>query len=106
MERLSELSRTNPGLRGRTGVLLATGRVEELIKAILEMKEAIVRHIAEVRQQKQAAGVTSTGPQGRGAQAKIAAAEKMRNVILAQMREEYHGRGALLAGLIQGVRAR
>ena len=56
---------------------------------IPEMKEAIVRHIAEVRQQKQAAGVTSTGPQGRGSAGEDRGGRKMRNVILAQMREEY-----------------
>lgn len=76
MERLSELSRTNPVFAAGPEFFWQLGGVEELIKAIPEMKEAIVRHIAEVRQQKQAAGVTSTGPQGRGAQAKIAAAEK------------------------------
>ncbi|HIB5707026.1 TPA: biotin-independent malonate decarboxylase subunit gamma, partial [Klebsiella pneumoniae] len=89
VERLSELSRTNPVFAAGPEFFWQLGGVEELIKAIPEMKEAIVRHIAEVRQQKQAAGVTSTGPQGRGSAGEDRGGRKMRNVILAQMREEY-----------------
>ena len=89
VERLSELSRTNPVFAAGPEFFWQLGGVEELIKAIPEMKEAIVRHIAEVRQQKQAAGVTSTGPQGRGSAGEDRGGRKMRNVILALMREEY-----------------
>ena len=53
------------------------------------MKEAIVRHIAEVRHQKQAAGIQATGPQGRGISGEERGGRKARGVILAQMREEY-----------------
>lgn len=88
MERLSELSRTNPVFAAGPEFFwqLGGGSADP---AIPEMKGTIVRHIAEVRQQKQAAGVTATGPQGRGIAGEARGGRKMRNVILAQMREEY-----------------
>ncbi len=89
VERLSELSRTNPVFAAGPEFFWQLGGVEALIQAIPEMKGTIVRHIAEVRQQKQAAGVTATGPQGRGIAGEARGGRKMRNVILAQMREEY-----------------
>nr|WP_259657983.1 biotin-independent malonate decarboxylase subunit gamma [Klebsiella grimontii] len=89
VERLSELSRSNPVFAAGPEFFWQLGGVEELIKTIPAMKEAIVRHIAEVRQQKQAAGIQATGPQGRGISGEERGGRKARGVILAQMREEY-----------------
>lgn len=66
VERLSELARSNPVFAAGPEFFWQLGGVEELVKTIPAMKETIARHIAEVRRQKAAAGIPSTGPQGRG----------------------------------------
>lgn len=89
VERLSELSRSNPVFAAGPEFFWQLGGVEELVKKIPAMKETIVRHIAEVRRQKQDAGIQATGPQGRGVSGEERGGRKMRGVILSQMREEY-----------------
>lgn len=89
VERLGELSRTNPVFAAGPEFFWELGGVEELIHAIAEMREAIVRHIADVREHKGESGSTTTGPQGRGVSGNQRGGRKMRGVILAQMCEEY-----------------
>lgn len=89
VERLTELSRTNPVFAAGPEFFWQLGGVEELLKTIPEMKDAIVRHIGDVRQQKQTSGIQATGPQGRGLSGEERGGRKARNVILKQMREEY-----------------
>ena len=89
VERLSELSRSNPVFAAGPEFFWQLGGVEELIKTIPAMKETIVRHIDEVRRQKEAEGFQSTGPQGRGISGEARGGRKIRGVILAQMRAEF-----------------
>ena len=89
VERLSELSRSNPVFAAGPEFFWQLGGVEELIKTIPEMREAIVRHIGDVRRQKQDVGIQVTGPQGRGLSGEERGGRKMRGVILAQMHDEY-----------------
>ncbi len=89
VERLSELSRSNPVFAAGPEFFWQLGGVEELIKTIPEMREAIVRHIGDVRRQKQDVGIQATGPQGRGLSGEERGGRKMRGVILAQMHDEY-----------------
>ena len=89
VERLSELSRSNPVFAAGPEFFWQLGGVEELIKTIPAMREAIVRHIGDVRRQKQDVGIQATGPQGRGLSGKERGGRKMRGVILAQMHDEY-----------------
>ncbi|HCB1500307.1 biotin-independent malonate decarboxylase subunit gamma [Klebsiella oxytoca] len=89
VERLSELSRSNPVFAAGPEFFWQLGGVEELIKTIPAMREAIVRHIGEVRRQKQDVGIQATGPQGRGLSGEERGGRKMRGVILAQMHDEY-----------------
>ncbi|CAM3422340.1 Malonyl-S-ACP:biotin-protein carboxyltransferase MADD [Klebsiella spallanzanii] len=89
VERLSELSRSNPVFAAGPEFFWQLGGVEELVKTIPAMKETVVRHIAEVRRQKQDAGIQATGPQGRGLSGEERGGRKMRGVILAQMHDEY-----------------
>lgn len=89
VERLSELSSSNPVFAAGPEFFWQLGGVEELIKTIPAMKETIVRHIDEVRRQKEAEGFQSTGPQGRGISGEARGGRKIRGVILAQMRAEF-----------------
>ncbi|MBA7845015.1 biotin-independent malonate decarboxylase subunit gamma [Klebsiella sp. RHBSTW-00484] len=89
VERLSELSRSNPVFAAGPEFFWQLGGVEELIKTIPAMREAIVRHIGDVRRQKQDVGIQVTGPQGRGLSGEERGGRKMRGVILAQMHDEY-----------------
>lgn len=89
VERLSELSRSNPVFAAGPEFFWQLGGVEELVKTIPAMKETVVQHIAEVRRQKQDAGIQATGPQGRGLSGEERGGRKMRGVILAQMHDEY-----------------
>ncbi|WP_434663931.1 biotin-independent malonate decarboxylase subunit gamma [Klebsiella sp. MISC125] len=89
VERLSELSRSNPVFAAGPEFFWQLGGVEELIKTIPAMREAIVRHIGDVRRQKQDVGIQATGPQGRGLSGEERGGRKMRGVILAQMHDEY-----------------
>ncbi|VUS41410.1 Malonyl-S-ACP:biotin-protein carboxyltransferase MADD [Klebsiella huaxiensis] len=89
VERLSELSRSNPVFAAGPEFFWQLGGVEELIKTIPEMREAIVRHIGDVRRQKQDVSIQATGPQGRGLSGEERGGRKMRGVILAQMHDEY-----------------
>ena len=89
VERLSELSRTNPVFAAGPEFFWQLGGVEELVHSIAEMRATIVRHITDVREHKGKSGVTTTGPQGRGISGNLRGGRKMRGEILAQMREEY-----------------
>lgn len=89
VERLSELSRSNPVFAAGPEFFWQLGGVEELVKTLPDMKETIVRHIKEVREHKGGAGIMATGPQGRGISGDQRGGRKTRRVILAQMRQEY-----------------
>ncbi|EDV0901675.1 biotin-independent malonate decarboxylase subunit gamma [Salmonella enterica subsp. salamae] len=89
VERLSELSRSNPVFAAGPEFFWQLGGVEELVKTIPDMKETIVRHIREVREQKGDAGIMATGPQGRGISGDLRGGRKTRAEILTQMRQEY-----------------
>ncbi|VUT22460.1 Malonyl-S-ACP:biotin-protein carboxyltransferase MADD [Klebsiella huaxiensis] len=89
VERLSELSRSNPVFAAGPEFFWQLGGVEELIKTIPEMREAIIRHIGDVRRQKQDVSIQATGPQGRGLSGEERGGRKMRGVILALMHDEY-----------------
>ncbi|ASG15028.1 biotin-independent malonate decarboxylase subunit gamma [Salmonella enterica] len=89
VERLGELSRSNPVFAAGPEFFWQLGGVEELVKILPDMKETIVRHIKEVREHKGNAGIMATGPQGRGISGDLRGGRKTRRVILAQMRQEY-----------------
>ncbi|HCL5250858.1 TPA: biotin-independent malonate decarboxylase subunit gamma [Salmonella enterica] len=99
VERLSELSRSNPVFAAGPEFFWQLGGVEELVKTIPDMKETIVRHIREVREQKGDAGIMATGPQGRGISGDLRGGRKTRAEILTQMRQEYQ----TVAGRYQAV---
>lgn len=99
VERLSELSRSNPVFAAGPEFFWQLGGVEALVKTTAEMKETIVRHIKEVRDHKGDAGIMATGPQGRGVSGDLRGGRKVRSVILAQMRQEYQA----VAGRYQAV---
>ncbi|ECC1692384.1 biotin-independent malonate decarboxylase subunit gamma [Salmonella enterica] len=99
VERLSELSRSNPVFAAGPEFFWQLGGVEELVKTIPDMKETIVRHIREVREQKGDAGIMATGPQGRGISGDLRGGRKTRAEILTQMRQEYQA----VAGRYQAV---
>ncbi|ASG86609.1 biotin-independent malonate decarboxylase subunit gamma [Salmonella enterica subsp. salamae] len=99
VERLSELSRSNPVFAAGPEFFWQLGGVEELVKTIPDMKETIVRHIREVREQKGDAGIMATGPQGRGISGDLRGGRKTRAEILTQMRQEYQA----VAGRYQAI---
>lgn len=99
VERLSELSRSNPVFAAGPEFFWQLGGVEELVKTIPDMKETIVRHIREVREQKGDAGIMATGPQGRGISGDLRGGRKTRAEILTQMRQEYQ----TVAGRYQAI---
>lgn len=89
VERLSELSRTNPVFAAGPEFFWQLGGVEELVRTIAEMKEAVARHITDVRQHKGESGTLATGPQGRGISGDLRGGRTTRGQILTQMRQEY-----------------
>lgn len=89
VERLSELSRSNPVFAAGPEFFWQLGGVEELLNSIEQMKEAVARHVHEVRSAKQTLGTIATGPQGRGLSGNQRGGRQTRSAILAQMRHEY-----------------
>lgn len=89
LERLSELSRTNPVFAAGPEFFWQLGGVEELVKSIAEMRDAIIRHIVEVRNQKKHAGTSATGPLARGQLGCERGGRETRQQILVQLRSEF-----------------
>jgi len=66
IERLEELSKSNPVFAAGAEFFYKLGGVQELVSDASKMKETVVSHIDQIRQKKQAGKFEELGPWGRG----------------------------------------
>ena len=89
IERLEEMSRTNPVFASGVNFFYRLGGIEEIIEDTAQMKEITARHVELVRDEKVAGRYDTTGPEGRG----ILGAERngrvVRPAVIAKMMETY-----------------
>ena len=87
VERLTELSRTNPVFAAGADFFYQLGGVDELVDSMEKIPEAIRHQISDVRRAKEAGEFT--GPLGRGLLGKKRGGRKSRDQVIAKMEEEY-----------------
>lgn len=89
IEILEELSLENPVFAAGVDFFHRLGGVNEVVNQVDGMKEAIARHIQEVRQLKAAGQTEKLGPWGRGALGAERGGRKARAKVIAQMQQAY-----------------
>lgn len=89
IERLEELSESNPVFAAGVDFFYRLGGVEEVIKRLEDMREVIVRHIEEIRSAKIAGQSAKLGPWGRGILGAQRGGRKTRAVVMEKMAEEF-----------------
>lgn len=89
VEKLEELSQSNPVFAAGAEFFYRLGGVEELVESPETMKEAIARHIDEIYQMKARGREAELGPWGRGTLGADRGGRKARTEVLEKMQEEF-----------------
>ena len=89
IERLEELSKDNPVFAAGPDFFYRLGGVEELLESLDAIREAVTRHVKEVRDLKIAGNQEATGPWGRGELGDERGGRVTRKKVMARMREEF-----------------
>lgn len=84
---LEELSTSNPVFAAGPQFFERLGGVEEIIKAIEDIRDAVIRHVGEVRDAKKAG--RATGPWGRGELGRERGGRVMRPKVIEVMNREF-----------------
>lgn len=87
IEKLEELSKTNPVFAAGADFFYQLGGVDEIVDSIGRIQESIIRQIEDVRQAKAAGELT--GPLGRAVQGENRGGRTRRSLVIGKMREEY-----------------
>jgi malonate decarboxylase gamma subunit len=89
IEVLEELSLENPVFAAGVDFFHRLGGVNEVVGTLDGMKEAVARHIKEVRQLKASGQFEKLGPWGRGGLGAERGGRKTRVKVIAQMKQEF-----------------
>ncbi len=89
LERLTELSKTNPVFAAGPDFFFRLGGVEEIIEAPEAMRECVLRHIDEIYRLKAAGRTDRLGPWGRGELGDERGGRVTRKKVLARMNEQF-----------------
>jgi malonate decarboxylase gamma subunit len=89
IEILEELSLENPVFAAGVNFFHRLGGVNEVVETLDGMKEAVARHIKEVRQLKADGQFEKLGPWGRGGLGAERGGRKTRVKVMAQMKQEF-----------------
>lgn len=89
IERLEELSTTNPVFAAGCDFFYKLGGVEEIVYKIEDMADVVKKHIAEVQSLKANGEFEKTGPWGRGQLGAERGGRVTRTEVIAKMYEEY-----------------
>lgn len=98
IERLKELAKTNPVFAAGVDFFYRLGGVEEIVR-IEDLRQAIIRHIEEVREEKVAGRTEKLGPWGRGLLGAERGGRKTRLLVIQKMREEFEAIATKYLGL-------
>ncbi len=86
---MEELSLENPVFAAGVNFFHRLGGVNEVVETLDGMKEAVARHIKEVRQLKADGQFEKLGPWGRGGLGAERGGRKTRIKVMAQMKQEF-----------------
>ncbi len=89
IERLQELSAENPVFAAGVDFFYRLGGIEEIVTDVEAMRDAIFRHIDEIRAIKAAGRADKLGPWGRGALGAERGGRQTRQVVIQKMREAF-----------------
>ncbi|SHJ97835.1 malonate decarboxylase gamma subunit [Malonomonas rubra DSM 5091] len=89
IERLEELSKTNPVFAAGPDFFYQLGGVEELVEEVDGMRSCILKHIAEIREMKAAGEEARLGPWGRGALGEQRGGRMIRGKVMAMMDKQF-----------------
>jgi len=89
IERLEELSTSNPVFAAGVDFFYKLGGVQEVVNKVENMREAIIRHINEIYAIKAAGQFEKLGPWGRGLLGEERGGRTHRLLAIAKMNEEY-----------------
>ena len=89
IERLEELSKSNPVFAAGAEFFYKLGGVQELVSDASKMKETVASHIEQIRQKKQAGKHEELGPWGRGAVGAEREGRKARMEVITKMQQQF-----------------
>jgi malonate decarboxylase gamma subunit len=89
LERLTELSKSNPVFAAGPDFFFRLGGIEEIIESPEAMREGVLRHIDEIIQLKAAGRTDRLGPWGRGELGDERGGRVTRKKVLARMDEQF-----------------
>ena len=89
LERLEELSTTNPVFASGADFFYQLGGLEEIVEQFDKMREKIISHIGEIRNFKGAGQYEKTGPWGRGLLGAEREGRAVRSKVIEQMQKEF-----------------
>lgn len=89
IEILEELSKENPVFAAGVDFFHRLGGVNEVVEKVGDMRDAVARHIQEVRTLKAAGQQEKLGPWGRGGLGAERGGRKARTKVIAQMHQEF-----------------
>jgi malonate decarboxylase gamma subunit len=89
LERLTELSKSNPVFAAGPDFFYRLGGVEEIIEAPEAMRECVLRHVAEIKQLKADGRSDRLGPWGRGELGDERGGRVTRKKVMARMNEQF-----------------
>lgn len=89
IERLEEMSRTNPVFASGVHFFYQLGGIEEIIDDLEKMRQLTAKHVELVRAEKLAGRYDTTGPEGRGTLGAERGGRVMRPQVIARMKEAF-----------------
>lgn len=89
LEHLTELSKTNPVFAAGPEFFYRLGGVEELIEEVGDMRNVVLKQIAEIRTLKASGQSEKLGPAGRGLLGAERGGRKSRENVMALMRKQF-----------------
>lgn len=91
IEKLEEMSKTNPVFASGVNFFYQLGGIEEIINDTAEMREIAAKHVELVREEKIAGRLRTTGPEGRGALGAERKGRVVRPQVISMMKESFEG---------------
>lgn len=89
LERLTELSKSNPVFAAGPDFFYKLGGIEEIVDAPESMRDAVLRHVEEIRRQKDAGRTDRLGPVGRAQLGDERGGRVMRKKVIARLNEQF-----------------
>ena len=89
IEKLEEMSKTNPVFASGVNFFYQLGGIEEIIRDTADMHQIAAKHVELVRAEKAAGRYRTTGPEGRGALGAERKGRVVRPQVIAKMQESF-----------------